>query len=520
MVTNSPPATLTVISPPVITHQPSSRTNNAGTTATFTIVATGTSPTYRWYKNGSPLSDTDNVSGSATATLTLANVQDIDAGSYTVVLSNALGTVTSAPPATLTVIDPPVITSQPQSRTNNASTTATFTVSATGTIPFGYQWWKITATATNLLSDSGNISGSASNVLTIADVLAADAASYSVTITNPAGTAVSTNALLVVIDPVILVQPVGATNFDGSTVTFSVAAAGTTTLNYQWLQDDVPLYGETGSTLTLANITDDDAGHYTVVVTNSVGSVTSTPALLVTVAPLITTQPTDLTVIQGQPASFSVSVNGLTPFQYQWLFNGTNVADATNRIFTLSHASTGNAGNYQVVVANPIGSQTSRVATLTVVVPPVITVQPTNVFALVGQTVHFSVTATGTTLFYQWHLSNTNLPSATGSTLTLNNVTTNNAGTYFVTVTNIGGTVASSNVTLAVYPTTVPVLTLVSYTDHQCTVQLNGVPTYNYSIQASSDLFDWVSLVTNASPFTFTDTNRFDHQFYRGRYLP
>jgi hypothetical protein len=313
---------------------------------------------------------------------------------------------------------------------------------------------------------------------------------------------------------------VGSTNFDGSTVTFSVTAAGTATLNYQWFQDGVPLYGDTSSTLTLTNITDDDAGNYIVVVTNSAGSVTSTPALLVTVAPLITTQPTSVTVIQEQPASFSVSVSGQTPFHYQWSLNGTNIAGATNRIFTLSHASTSDAGNYQVVVTNPIGTQTSQVATLTVIVPPAITVQPTNVIALVGQTVNFNVTATGTPLFYQWHLNNTNLPFATGSTLTLNNVTTNNAGTYFVTVTNIGGTVTSSNVTLAVYPTAVPVLTVVSYTDHQFTVTLTGVPTYNYSIQASSNLFDWVSLVTNASPFTFTDTNRFDYQFYRGLYLP
>jgi autotransporter-associated beta strand protein len=425
-------ATLTVIDAPVITGQPQSRTNNAGTTATFTVVYTGTAPGFQWYKG------LTGIGGATTATLTLANVQDVDAASYSVVLTNAAGTVTSSN-ATLTVIDAPVIVSiLPASQTNNVTTTASFAVSASGTAPFTYQWTKITPTATNILADGGNISGSTNSVLTITDVLGADQAEYAVTVGNPAGSA-TTNGTLVVIDPAILVQPVGSTNFDGSTVSLSVTAAGTATLNYQWFQDGVPVYGATSSTLTLTDIADDAAGHYTVVVTNSVGSVTSTPALLVTVAPLITTQPVNVIVVQGQPASFSVSVNGQTPFTYQWLLNGTNVTDAigTNRIYSLSHATNStDAGNYQVVVSNPIGSQTSQVATL------------------------------------------------------------------------------------AVYATAAPTLAVLSYTNHQATVLLVGVPTFNYAIQGSSNLFDWVSLVTNTSTVMFTDTNRYDHQFYRGHYLP
>ena len=66
----------------------------------------------------------------------------------------------------------------------------------------------------------------------------------------------------------------------------------------------------------------------------------------------------------------------------------------------------------------------------------------------------------------------------------------------------------------------VPVLTVLTYTNHQATVKLAGIPTFNYSVEASSNLVDWVLLGTNASPFTITDTNRFDYQFYRGHYLP
>ncbi len=511
MVTSTPSATLTVIVPPVITGQPQSRTNNAGTTATFSVTATGSAATFQWYQGVLP------ISGATAASLVLTNVQDADAGSYSVVLSNASATATSDP-ASLTVIDGPVITGQPQNQTNNASTTATFAVTNTGTAPFSYQWYKMTVTATNALTNGGNISGSTSNVLTVASVLAADEGSYAVTISNPAGTVESSNALLVVQDPAILVQPVGVTNMEGGTVTFSVSAAGTPALSYQWYQDGAPLYGDTNGSLALTNITDSDAGSYTVVVSNSISSVTSAPALLVTVAPLIFTQPASLTILQGRSANFAVGVNGATPFSYQWLLNGTNILGATNRILSLSNVSTNNGGNYQVVVVNPTATETSKVATLTVAVLPAITVQPANVTALVGQTVNFGVAATGGALYYQWHLSDTNLPSATNSTLTLNNVSTNSAGTYSVTVTNIAGTAVSSNVTLSVYASAVPVLTIVSYANSQLTVTLTGVPTLNYSIQASSNLFNWTSLVTNASPFTFTDTNASSHKFYRGCY--
>jgi unsaturated rhamnogalacturonyl hydrolase len=90
---------------PVITSQPSSRTNYAGRTATFSVIATGTEPlSYQWIKDDTnALIDSTNVSGSRTNILTLGNVQDADAGSYAVVITNAAGG-TKSDPATLTVI--------------------------------------------------------------------------------------------------------------------------------------------------------------------------------------------------------------------------------------------------------------------------------------------------------------------------------------------------------------------------------------------------------------------------------
>jgi uncharacterized delta-60 repeat protein len=94
----------TMLKTPSVVAQPVSRTNNAGTTATFNVGVIGASPFgYQWFKGNTALSDGGNVSGSATATLTLNNVSGADAASYLVVITNNYGAITSEV-ATLTVM--------------------------------------------------------------------------------------------------------------------------------------------------------------------------------------------------------------------------------------------------------------------------------------------------------------------------------------------------------------------------------------------------------------------------------
>ena len=171
--------------------------------------------------------------------------------------------------ATLTVINPPVITNQPVSITNIAGTTATFAVGASGTAPLFYQWYK---NGTNQLTDVGNVLGSTSNILTLSNVFGIDRGEYSVVVTNAAGSATSSNATLTVIDPAITEQPTNILAIDGSTISFSVTAVGTAQLHYQWREDDVDIddgFGITGSgtsTLTISNVADSDQGNYSVVI--------------------------------------------------------------------------------------------------------------------------------------------------------------------------------------------------------------------------------------------------------------
>lgn len=91
--------------PPTIISQPASRTNGVGSTATFTVTATGTRPfSYQWLRNGMDLEDGGNVSGASTAMLTLANVQATDAGDFAVVVANNSGSVTSSAAALAVVL--------------------------------------------------------------------------------------------------------------------------------------------------------------------------------------------------------------------------------------------------------------------------------------------------------------------------------------------------------------------------------------------------------------------------------
>ena len=90
--------------------------------------------------------------------------------------------------------------------------------------------------------------------------------------------------------------------------------------------------------------------------------------------PVITTQPAGRTATNGQSVSFSVAATSQGgPLSYQWRRNGVAVAGATGATLTLAGAQPADAGDYTALVSNSEGSVTSSVATLRVLVPPVIT---------------------------------------------------------------------------------------------------------------------------------------------------
>jgi plastocyanin len=445
-------ATLTVNAAgngPVITSQPTSQTVSSGANVTFTVTATGTAPlSFQWQKNGAA------IPGATSASLTLNAVTTSDAGSYTVVVSNGVGSVTSST-ATLTVntaASAPVITSQPVSQTVSNGVNVTFTVTATGTAPLSFQWQK----------NAAAVPGATSASLTLSAVTAGDAGTYAVVVSNAAGSVTSAQATLTVNTggnaPVITGQPVSQTVSNGANVTFTVTATGTAPLSFQWQKNGAAIPGATSSSLTLNAVTAIDAGSYTVVVSNAGGPVTSAAATLTintaVNAPVITSQPVSQTVSNGANVTFTVTATSTAPLSFQWQKNGVAIHDATSASLTLNAVMASAAGNYTVVVSNSAGSVTSAAATLTVNAAgnaPVITSQPTNQTVPAGANVTFTVAATGAApLRFQWEKNGASIPGATTTSLHLVNVQTNQAGTYSVLVSNLMGTVTSSDAVLSV----------------------------------------------------------------------
>ena len=175
--------------------------------------------------------------------------------------------------------------------------------------------------------------------------------------------------------PTITTQPQNLTVTNGDNASFTVVAGGNPAPTYQWRKSGTNISGATSPTYGINGVTTNDAGGYDVLVANSSGSVTSVVATLTVVVspanslPTITTQPQNLTVTNGDNASFTVVASGNPAPTYQWRKSGTNISGATTPTYGISGVTTNDAGGYDVVVANSSGSVTSVVAMLTVVVP-------------------------------------------------------------------------------------------------------------------------------------------------------
>ena len=263
--------------------------------------------------------------------------------------------------------------------------------------------------------------------------------------------------------PSITTQPLSRSIAVGQTATFTVAAAGTAPLTYQWSKNSTVIAGATSASYTTAAATTaDDGSAFTVVVENAAGSITSSGATLTitasaATAPSITTQPVSQSAAVGQTATFTVSAGGTAPLTYQWRKNSTGIVGATAASYTTpATTSADNAALFSVVVSNSAGSTTSSTATLTVTQPvaavPVITVQPLSRSVTAGQSAMFSVAATGSTpLSYQWRKNAIPIAGATSSSYTTAATVTGDTGSAFsVVVTNTAGSVTSTNAVLTV----------------------------------------------------------------------
>ncbi len=178
-----------------ITSQPASQSAFTRANLMFSVAAIGSPPlSWQWQKNKANLTDGGSLSGSTNRILGLANVTVADSGTYSVIITNMIGSVTSADAVLQVTASPPIITSQPANQTLQPGATATFTLTAIGTLPLSYQWQVDGAN----LTDGGNVSGSTTGTLTLSNVIEPSSGTYSVIVSNTVGWTNASSVLTVI----------------------------------------------------------------------------------------------------------------------------------------------------------------------------------------------------------------------------------------------------------------------------------------------------------------------------------
>jgi hypothetical protein len=226
-------------------------------------------------------------------------------------------------------------------------------------------------------------------------------------------------------------------------------------------------------------------------------------------APTITTQPANVTVTAGQPATFSVAATGTAPLTYQWTKGGMNVGMNSATYTTAATSAADNGAKIQVVVSNSDGRVTSMMATLTVTaaaVKPAIATEPLNVTVTVGQTATFTVVATGTApLTYQWKKGTTNVGANSATYTTPATTSADNGDKYQVVVSNSAGSLTSSTATLTV--NAVAVKPSIATQPVNVTVNVGQTATFTVVATGTAPLtYQWTkggtSVGTNSATYT------------------
>jgi Immunoglobulin domain len=242
--------------------------------------------------------------------------------------------------------------------------------------------------------------------------------------------------------------------------------------------------------------------------------------------PVISVQPSDQNVNAGDRVTFNVDAsNG--PLQYQWHFDGKAIQSEVASTLVLARVKATQAGPYDVIVSNPSGSVTSRVAVLTVNIPagsPVIVSQPQDQNVRVGEATTFSVVAAGAHPFsFQWYQGPSGdtsrlIAGATNASYLALNLTTNTV--LWVNVENSYGTADSEAAVVTMFPANAARLKLQMIAG-QASLTIDGILGTTYRIEYSTDLGanTWTNLLDLTlpiSPFTFFDSSSLTRErFYR-----
>ena len=387
---------------PGIAVQPQGQSVFAGGDALFIVQGTGGSPLgYQWQFNSA------DIAGATGSSFTVTNVQADALGDYRVVIANAYGSAVSSN-ANLNFNQPPGVTVQPESQTVRALENVSFFVGATGTAPLVFQW----------RFHGTNLAGATNSTLTLSAVQTSQTGYYSVLVSNIAGQAISSNALLRVSPAFIIDNP------DASSI-------GAWTSG--WVRSAI--YG-----------------------TNYLYKNQGTGENFVEFTPNIV-EPGIYQVHEFHPATAAHTTNAA----YLVTFDGGSEAILVNQkvngtkwnLLGAFQLATGTAANLRITDAFPEPTQIvgADAVMFVKVLPPLIVSQPSDVVTDEGAPAQFHVKAMATPpLSYQWRKAGDPIPAATSSSLLLTNVQPADAGSYDVLVSNSAGFVTSSGAKLTIRP--------------------------------------------------------------------
>jgi hypothetical protein len=465
----------------------------------------------------------------------------VDAGFYSVVVSNYTGSVTSSVAALTLNINPPTIVNQPADQGVDAGYPATFLVQATGAAPLTYQWWKDSAP----LADGGNVLGVTSNQLSLFQAAQADVGLYFVIVSNHNGSVTSSIAALTLNTnpPVIVTPPANLTLVAGQTAVFQVTASGSQPLAYAWQFNGQTIGGATQSTYTRSSVQTSDGGDYSVVITNNFGAVTSAAAKL-------TVQPPGLPIVIAQ-WNFNNTSNAVTsPLPSKGAGTAALIGGATATYASGSSTDTNavnNAWNTSGYPAPGTGNKTGGVQfnvstrgyrNLGISWDERLSNSGSKYVRLQYSTdgINFidGPVVVGATSFQSKSNSLAGIPGvddnpnfairvvAEFESTAITNANANYA-TASTSMYGSGGTARFDMMTIS--GSAIPgsaALTVLGHGVDWLQISVTGTPGLSYAVNYSSDLNTWTPMLTNMVPFTFFATNLPSAavRFYKAVYSP
>jgi hypothetical protein len=473
---------VTVNTPPSVTTQPTNKTVCAGSGTTFSIVASGTSPSYQWQVNDGLGGGYVNVStglytGGTTAILTLTNsTSSMSSYSYQCVASVAACSTTTSNPGILIVVSIPAIPPVPTTSLSNPSCGSNTVVAMTSTVAGVTWYWEATSASV-----------STANSTTTQTVIASTSTVYAKAISNVGACASSASSLVVTINTAIAISSCPASSVicegAGTTVKFTVSASGGSPYTNGWqvnsgsgyttITDNATYSGSAAQTLTI-NTTALSVGVYSFqpLVTNACGTASCVTTL--TVVSIPAAPPTPSIIATCNTAVISETVVGTPPAGVTWYW-ASNAAAPVSYTSAVNDYSATSSGTVYIRAKSDMGTcwnttGTTNSVVVTVIKSPTITTQPTSSIICQGTSASFKVTMSASStspLTYQWQ-ENTgsgfaNISSGSPYTISVGTYTstldidgTKPLGTYTYQciISNSCGTATSSIVTVTI--TTLP----------------------------------------------------------------